>query len=236
MPAVTMSGTMGSGARDVGLRVAELLGCDYVDQQIMVDAARRLGVSTEMVVERDERCLGFREKMAHMLRSFLERSAAAGAGDPLMGSGGLEMLLGRTYTDLGADAGSAEQELDDSLYAKTITAIIQDLGRRDNIVILGRGSQMILRDLPHALHVLTLAPLEVRIPRYAEREGITPEEACKKVQELDRARLDFHRKFFKADANDPSLYDLVIDTSRLPYPAAAEVIALAARAKSSASS
>jgi len=220
----------------VGLRVAELLGGDYVDQQIMVDAARRLGVSTETVAERDERCLGFRERMAHMLRSFLERSAAAGAGDPLMGSGGLEMLLGRTYTDLGADVGSDEQELDDSLYTKTITVIIQDLSQRDNIVILGRGSQMILKDLPHALHALTLAPLDLRIQRYAQREGITPEEACKKVQELDRGRIAFHRKFFKVDVNDPSLYDLVIDTSRLPYPAAAEVIALAARAKKSEAS
>lgn len=236
MPVVTLSGTMGSGAREVGLRVAEILGSDYVDQQIMVDAARRLGVSTETVAERDERCLGFREKMAHMLRSFLERSAVAGAGDPMMGSGGLEVLLGRSYTDLGAEAGSAEQELDDSLYAKTITTIIEELSRRENIVILGRGSQIILRDLPHALHALTLAPLELRIERYAEREGITSEEACKRVHELDGGRLDFHRKFFKVDANDPSLYDLVIDTGRLSYPAAAEVIALAARAKKSAES
>ena len=107
MPVVTLSGTMGSGAREVGLRVAELLGSDYVDQQIMVDAARRLGVSTETVAERDERCPSFRERLAHMLRTFLERSAVAGAGDPLMGSGGLEMLLGRTYTDLGTDSAPA---------------------------------------------------------------------------------------------------------------------------------
>ena len=234
MPVVTLSGTMGSGAREVGLRVAELLGSDYVDQQIMVDAARRLGVSTETVAERDERCPSFRERLAHMLRTFLERSAVAGAGDPLMGSGGLEMLLGRTYTDLGTDSAPAEQELADSLYGKRITTTSQELGRRSNSVILGRGSQMILKDLPHALHALTLAPLELRIERYAQRERITPDEACKKVHDLDRGRLAFHRKFFKVDANDPSLYDLVIDTSRLPYSAAAEVIALAARAKKSA--
>jgi cytidylate kinase len=236
MPVVTMSGTIASGAREIGRAVAALLEIDFVDQQLLVDAARRLGVPVNVMAEHDERCASFGERLSAILRSFLERSAAAGAGDPLMGSGGLEVLLGRSYGDLGAETASAEQERDDALYIKTLPAIIQELGRRANIVILGRGSQMILKDLPNALHALTLAPLELRIQRYAEREGITPEEACKKVHELDRARIAFHRKFFKVDPNDPSLYDLVIDTSRLSYAAAAEAIALAARAKKAAAS
>jgi len=233
MPIVTMSGTAGSGAREVGPLVAEIFGVDYVDRQIMADAARRLGVSAEALAERDERSTGFRERLANMLRTFLERSAAAGVGDPLIGSDGLEVLLARSYSEMGAEAGSSAQELDDALYIKTVSAIITELGQKGDIVILGRGGQMILKEVPIALHVLTHAPLELRTRRVAEREQLRPEEASKRVNELDSGREAFHRKFFKVDVNDPCLYDLVIETRRLPYTVAAEVVALAARARES---
>lgn len=231
MPVVTMSGTMGSGAREVGQLAAEILGIDYVDRQIMVDAARRLGISAEALAERDERCMGFRDRLANMLRTFLERSAMAGVGDPLMGGGGLEVLLARSYGEMGAEVGSSAQELDDAVCIETVSAIISELGQRGNIVILGRGGQMILKELPTALHVLTHAPLELRTRRIVERDQLTPEEASKRAHELDSGRAAFHRKFFKVDVSDPCLYDLVIDTSHLPYAVAAEMVAVAARAK-----
>lgn len=230
---VTMSGTIGSGAREVGRLAAEILGIDYVDRQIMVDAARRLGVSAEALAERDERCAGFRDRLANMLRTFLERSAAGGVEDPLVGSGGLEVLLDRSYAEMGAEVGSSAQELDDTAYIETVSAIISELGQRGDIVIVGRGSQVILKELLTALHVLTHAPLELCARRIVERDQLTPEEASKRVQESDSGRAAFYRKFFKVDVNDSGLYDLVIDTARLPYTAAAEIVAVAARAKQS---
>src|SRR3972149_11926176 len=97
MPVVTMSGTIASGARETGWAVAASLGIDFVDQQLLVDAAKRLGVPVDVMAGRDERCPSFRERLAALLRSLLERSAAG--GDPLTGAGGLEVILGRTYAD-----------------------------------------------------------------------------------------------------------------------------------------
>jgi cytidylate kinase len=226
MPVVTVSGTMGSGAREVARLAADLLGIDYVDQEILVDAAQRLGVSARAVAQRDEHVRTFGERLASLLRTFLERSAAAGIGDPLMGASGLEVLLARSYGDL---TKSAEHELDDALYMKTVTAIIRELSQRGNIVILGRGSHLLLREHPTALHVLTLAPLEVRVQRFAEREGLSSQEAAKRVHDLDKGRAAFHHKFFKAEADDPACYDLAIDTSRLSFEVAAQLVAEAAR-------
>ena len=56
MPVITISGATGSGAREVGRRVAATLGIDFVDQQLMVQAARRCGVPIGAVAEHDERC------------------------------------------------------------------------------------------------------------------------------------------------------------------------------------
>ncbi len=225
MPVVTMTGTIASGAREIGRAAASLLEIDYVDQQLLVAAARRLGVPVDVMADRDERCSSFGERLSGILRGFLERSAAG--GDPLTGAGGLELLLGRTYTDMAEERG--EPAVSDSVYMKTMTAIIRELGDRGDIVVLGRGSQMILRDLPGALHVLTVAPEELRIERLAAREGISMAEAERRLQDSDRARAAFYRKFWRVEDIDPSLYDITLETSRLSYEAGAELVAAAAR-------
>lgn len=226
MPVVTLSGGYGAGAREVGLEVAHTLEADYVDQQILVDAARRLDVEVAEVAAHDERPKTFGERLANLLRNFLERSAAAGIGDPLAG-GGLEPLLARTY----AEAASETHTVDDERYIETVTSIIKGLAFKENIVIIGRGSQVILKDHPKAVHVLLHAPLDVCIQRIMRRDGLKEEEARHLIHDTNRGREAFHRKFFKVDVNSPTLYDLVIDTGRLNYPMAAEVIALAARLK-----
>jgi cytidylate kinase len=179
------------------------------------------------MAEHDERCSSLGERLAGVLRGFLERSAAA--GDPLTGASGLEVLLGRTYAEMALER--EEPQVSDSLYMKTMTAIIQDLGERGDVVVLGRGCQMILRDLPAALHVLTLAPQELRVERLADREGMSQEEAERRIQDSDRARPAFYRKFWKVDVHDPALYDITLQTLQLTYEAGAELVVAAARAK-----
>jgi cytidylate kinase len=52
-------------------------------------------------------------------------------------------------------------------------------------------------------------------------------DAAKRVREEDHAR----RRYFDADIDDPLLYDLVINTGRLGFTRAAELIAQAAMRK-----
>src|SRR3989304_8982077 len=102
MPVVTMSGHLGSGGGGGGQAAAQALGIDFVDQQLLVEAARRANVPLQCVVDRDERSAGLRERLSGVLQNFLERSAVSGA-DPLTGAVGLEGLLSRTYAELAAE-------------------------------------------------------------------------------------------------------------------------------------
>jgi cytidylate kinase len=231
MPVVTMSGTIASGAREVGQLAARELGVDFVDQQLMVEAAQRCGVPVGTVAEHDERRASFRERMSSMLRSFLERSAASGA-DPLAGATGLEVILSQSYAEM---AGQEEEpQISDDLYLKTMTKIITELAAGGKIVLLGRGSQMILKDMPNALHVLCIAPQKMRAYRLAERDEMGMDEALRRTQASDRGRCGFYKKFWRVDVEDPRLYDLTIDTSRLGFDDAAEIVATAARLKTEA--
>jgi cytidylate kinase len=227
MPVVTMTGTIASGAREVGELAARALDTWFVDQQLMVQAAQRCGVPVGVVEEHDERQAPFRTRLSAVLNAMLERSAVSGA-DPLTGATGLEAVLSQTYADM---AREQETPFSDELYLETMTAIIRELAAGGQIVILGRGSQMILKDEATALHVLCIAPLELRSHRLAEREGMGMNEAKHRAKQSDRARAAFYRKSWKVDVEDPRLYDVVINTAKLDYEAAAEVVATAARLK-----
>jgi cytidylate kinase len=223
MAVITIAGTKGSRAYEAGNGVADELGIDYVDHEILVDSARKLGVHIDTMVERDERCRGFGERLAGIMRSFLEQSAAAGAVDPMTGGPGLDVLLARNYGELNASSG-----LDDRLYIEALTAVIRALGRRGRVVIVGRGSQAILRGQPGTLHVHISAPLAWRVNTVVEREGLSVEEARRSIEEFDRQRAAFHKKFFKVDVNDPSLYDLGLNTETLGVERAVKAIVAAA--------
>jgi cytidylate kinase len=220
---------MGSGAREVAELAARQLGLDYVDREILARAAQSLGVSMTAVEQRDERAATLGERLASMLRNFLERSAVAG-GDPALGPESLGMVLSRRYSELAGESASEPEDVDERQYIRTITGVIEALAEPGNVVLLGRGSPIILRDRPDSLHVLMMAPVDLRVHRVALREEMSAEDAARRVHDSDRGRVAFHRKFFKVDADDPSLFDLVVNTGRLPFEVGAELVASAARA------
>jgi len=224
---VTLSGQIGAGAREVGRLAADRLDIDYVDQQILVEAARELGVPMESIVTHDERTPTFGERIAHMMNNFLERSAAAGAADPMLGgAGGIDVFLGQTYAEA---AEARDDEVSDDEYIQVLGNLIQDIAEQDSVFIIGRGSQVILRDNPNATHVLIVGPEELRIAAIAERDGMSEEEAKKRVHEQERGRIGFHERFFEIDVNDPQHYHLTLNMGRLTRDQMASLIASTAQ-------
>jgi cytidylate kinase len=98
-------------------------------------------------------------------------------------------------------------------------------------VVLGRGGAVMLADAPTALHVLLAGDHEGRVARVAEREGIGRAEADRRVRDQDRARKEYLRRFFSADADDRRLYHLVVDTVALGIDASVELVVAASRAR-----
>lgn len=227
MPVITVSGDLGTGARDVARMIAERLGFDYVDQQLLVDAAQRLGVSVERITGRDERTLTLGERLSSVLRSFLERSAAVGATDPMIGASGLEGMLARSYED---EAEAAEPDVSDKQYKETLTAIIEGLASKGNVVIVGRGSHAVLQRQPGALHVDIVAPRDERVAYIVRRDGLDPDEAARRVDRSDRGRASYHRKLFRCEADDPAMYHLTLNAGRMSQQAMAETVVAALQA------
>ncbi len=122
-------------------------------------------------------------------------------------------------------------DLEDAKYIQGLQAVIQDLAAQGNVVIVGRGSPIILREAPNVLKVGLVADRRDCVARIIERERLTHEEAEKAVIERDKARAYYFKRFFGADDPDhPEFYHLVINTSDVPVDCAVDLVVQSAKA------
>lgn len=109
-------------------------------------------------------------------------------------------------------------------YQTQVERIIRHLAGEGQVVIVGRGSQMALRDHPGVLHVRVIAPLEVRIARLQQQEHISSEAARARLQASDKARIRYLQRSYGVKVNDPTLYHLVINTGLLKLSQAVNLV------------
>ncbi len=114
-------------------------------------------------------------------------------------------------------------------YRIFIESALLALARDGRVVIVGRGSPLLLREVDHALKLRIVAPLEVRVERIMGREGLDHRSAMQRVKAHDREQAARSEYFFGLDWARPDLYDLVVNTGRGSLEAAAEIIIHAAR-------
>ena len=158
MPIITINGTIGSGTFEVGQMVANSLNLNYVDRMVLAEAARRVGSPVGVLLEKEQRVIRFRERLGRFLQTMLERSAISGvSGEPYFGRG-VEMLPAETYTELAGDASSSAQQVNDAAFIDATTSVIKEVASAGNVVIIGRGSNMILADTPGVINVALVAP------------------------------------------------------------------------------
>jgi cytidylate kinase len=109
-------------------------------------------------------------------------------------------------------------------YATYVEATVLEMAARDNLVLVGRASTVILRGVRHALRARVIAPELVRAQRIEQHLGLTPEAALESVRHADHdlgARVRF---IYHVDWNDASLYDVVLNTERLSVTRAVAVL------------
>lgn len=80
-------------------------------------------------------------------------------------------------------------------------------------VIIGRGANLILGD-KKAFRVRITGSVEKCAERVASREEINMEEAIKLVHEVNNERAEYIKNLYDADINNPSDYDLVLNSDR----------------------
>lgn len=114
-------------------------------------------------------------------------------------------------------------------YQSQVERIIRELADAGNVVIVGRGGQVVLRDRSDVVHVRVVAPFEMRVARLRQERKLSEESACACLVASDRARTRFLRRSHGVQVGDPTLYHLTVNTGLLDLSGAVDLIVQAVR-------
>ena len=196
MAVITISRQFGAGGRTVGEMIAEKLNYRFLDDLIIHELAREADVSTDFIksIERD-------------------------AGSKI--SKFITSLISTNYIErMAGDKGY----IDETKYFSLLQDVIIKFAEKDNVVLMGRGGQYILKALKNAYHFFLISDLEHRIEFMQEHYNMTDSEAKKAIRLGEDRRRTFFKRFGKDNYDDPKLYHLVLNTSKLSIEQAIDEI------------
>ena len=201
MPIVTISRQYGSGGSSVAGIVAAELGAEVVDKKFIEEVARRLSMKPSEVEAQDERPQTLLERL---VRSFSSIEPAMGAG------------WATPYPDMLFDPHKEIIELTEQ--------VIKEVAVGGNVVIVGRGAGFVLRDRPGVFRVFLRAPEDVRVQALVHRLGVNEHEARRVMHKTDSNRAAYIKQVYGHDWCDLDEFDLVLNTDRISYQTAAQMI------------
>ncbi|MCP4154395.1 MAG: BON domain-containing protein [bacterium] len=101
---------------------------------------------------------------------------------------------------------------DKARYLHYIKGAIYEFAGKGSCVILGRGGQSLLAELPGVIHLRIVAPTKVRLERVMKRYECDEPHGLKIIHHSDHERAGYHKFFFDENWESLALYDMVLNT------------------------
>ncbi|MEK7770536.1 MAG: cytidylate kinase-like family protein, partial [candidate division NC10 bacterium] len=120
-------------------------------------------------------------------------------------------------------------------YITVIQTALYELAEGDNVVLMGRGGQWLLRGIPNVLRIRIMAPFDLRVKRLGKKlsgqmgEQTNPRTITDMVRRDDTEKAGRMRYLYEVDLRDPALYDVVVNTEKLSVEGAVDLVAGLAR-------
>jgi CMP/dCMP kinase len=207
MRAITISRQYGSGGGEIAVRLAQRLGWQLIDHEIVAQVAHKLGITPEEAEARDEHTEGFVARVLNTMQLATPAALVPVAVSPVP-----PVLLEQAYRE-------------------ALRSVVETAANAGHAVIVGRAGQVLLAQRRDVLHVRVVAPLKQRITYVARREGRDEASAQVRVRLKDRDRTRYLQMQYQCSADDPLLYDLVVNTGILDLDSAVDLICLALERK-----
>jgi cytidylate kinase len=186
---ITINRELGSGGRTIGEKLAKRLGVAFYDKALI----QGLQEKYDLTIEEIERLKG----QKHNWWADFKRS------------------LRITPNYVAPQIISAKDSIPDFLITDDIflseTEILKGIAEEESCVIAGRSGFFVFRNHPNHLSILIQAGLDYRISRLVEKRGISREEAQSIINEVDKGRENYVRKYTGTSRYDTRNYDIVLN-------------------------
>jgi cytidylate kinase len=182
---VTVEREYGCGGAEIAQRLAERLGWKLWDELLTREIAHLAHCSQAVVQQREERTdpLYYR-----LIKSFMRGSYEGSLNAPKLNLVDSETIL------------------------RISERVVLHAASKGDSVIVGRGSQIFLRDRADTFRVFLYAPREEKVRRLLAR-GKSEKEAVELVDTVDHERAGFLEKYFQVEWPSRSVYHLMINTA-----------------------
>jgi peroxiredoxin/cytidylate kinase len=199
---ITISRQTGSGGDEIAQRVSEILGYAYFDKNLLVNAAKDIGICEEDIADFSEDTY----KIKHLVDKILLRQKKIVS--PVISKD--DTLISKTLNE--------EESI------SVVQTVINSLAGRGKIVIVGRGGQAILKQKTGVLHVRIIAPIADRVQRIMKSKGLSQQDALKLIAGNDKTAAEYLSRFYYVNWEDPAIYDVVLNTWKMNFDTAAKMI------------
>ena len=187
---ITIARSYGSGGRTLGKLLAEELGINCYDREILRMASDDSGINEALFGQTDEKL-----KKSPLFRIARKNPYKGGVIPPE----------------------SADFVSDDNLFNYQ-AKIIKKLAEQDeSCIIVGRCAEYVLKDYDNVLSVFIHAPHEYCMEQAAKKQSMGSKELERYIQKIDKHRADYHKYYTGLDWTDARNYDLCLDSSKLGF-------------------
>jgi cytidylate kinase len=210
---ICISHTDGSGGEGIGRAVAERLGLRYVNEELILEAARLAQVDPALVAATEHK--------QTLMQRIVEALTSA---QSMLGSATLAAGIPLPAEHAPGVRASTRDDL-----RSMIRAAVHQVGKEGNAVIAAHAASHALAGKPGVLRVLVTAPAPTRGERIAAARQLSTNAATDAIDKGDEARKAYLQAFYEVEEELPTHYDVVINTECLTPEQAVALIAAAAR-------
>ena len=196
MAVITISKEFGTESEKVASQAAKKLGYEYIGEQLIAEIAKELHVS-------ESEAEMFRKTSQSRILRFVDRYTCSL----------VQKVVDREHGCL-----------DDKNYYETTKKLVQNVYEAGNAIILGWGSQCILRGKPNTLHVRLIKDEETKIKEVMQNRNLEHKAAKSFIEREEGDLKAYIEHYFNEDWNAAHLYDLIIDMGKTSVEKAVDLI------------
>jgi cytidylate kinase len=196
MAVITISKEFGTEGEKVASRVAEKLGYEYIGKNLVADIAKELHIS-------ESEAATFRKASQSRILRFVDRYTCSI----------VQKVVDREHGCL-----------DDKNYYEVTKKLVENVYEAGDVIILGWGSQCLLKGKPDTLHVRLIKDNDLKTKELIQAENLSPKAAKDFIDREEGDLKAYVRQYFNEDWNDAHLYNLIIDMGKISVEKAVDMI------------
>ena len=192
---VTIGRQYGSGGKEIGRRLAEVLGVPFYDEELAEAVAESANVHPDVVKSADEKATN----------SFLYS---------LVAGGGLRGVN---------DAIQYEMPINDKVFINQ-SKYIKEVAKNSGCVIVGRCADYVLDGNPNLFRVFLFSDMESKKKRIMELYSMTEKQAKDAIVKTEKTRRTYYNYYTDRTWGDMASYDLCLNVGKIGIDETIEII------------